>query len=241
MKNNIIEMIFDLGEFYMTEIIDLLLLDSSVLIRFIFSMILAILLGLGIAFVYKLTHKGLNYESSFLTTLALLAPIVTLVMLFIQGNLVLSLGLVGSLSIIRFRTPIKDARDMVFLFWTIATGLGIGTYNWSLTIIATVILAVLMLVFYKLRYGRKVHNEYILMISGTGDFDQNLINNLNTEGVVKSFLRSREIQDNNFELVYELTFNEKELAKVNTLVDEINKMAVVEKVSLLSPQLNLPM
>lgn len=225
----------------MTEIIDLLLLDSSVLIRFIFSMILAILLGLGIAFVYKLTHKGLNYESSFLTTLALLAPIVTLVMLFIQGNLVLSLGLVGSLSIIRFRTPIKDARDMVFLFWTIATGLGIGTYNWSLTIIATVILAVLMLVFYKLRYGRKVHNEYILMISGTGDFDQNLINNLNTEGVVKSFLRSREIQDNNFELVYELTFNEKELAKVNALVDEINKMAVVEKVSLLSPQLNLPM
>jgi uncharacterized membrane protein YhiD involved in acid resistance len=173
--------------------------------------------------------------------LALLAPIVTLVMLFIQGNLVLSLGLVGSLSIIRFRTPIKDARDMVFLFWTIATGLGIGTYNWSLTIIATVILAVLMLVFYKLRYGRKVHNEYILMISGTGDFDQNLINNLNTEGVVKSFLRSREIQDNNFELVYELTFNEKELAKVNALVDEINKMAVVEKVSLLSPQLNLPM
>ena len=225
----------------MTEIRDLLLLDSSVLIRFIFSMILAILLGLGIAFVYKLTHKGLNYESSFLTTLALLAPIVTLVMLFIQGNLVLSLGLVGSLSIIRFRTPIKDARDMVFLFWTIATGLGIGTYNWSLTIIATVILAVLMLVFYKLRYGRKVHNEYILMISGTGDFDQNLINNLNTEGVVKSFLRSREIQDNNFELVYELTFNEKELAKVNALVDEINKMAVVEKVSLLSPQLNLPM
>lgn len=225
----------------MTEIIDLLLLDSSVLIRFIFSMILAILLGLGIAFVYKLTHKGLNYESSFLTTLALLALIVTLVMLFIQGNLVLSLGLVGSLSIIRFRTPIKDARDMVFLFWTIATGLGIGTYNWSLTIIATVILAVLMLVFYKLRYGRKVHNEYILMISGTGDFDQNLINNLNTEGVVKSFLRSREIQDNNFELVYELTFNEKELAKVNALVDEINKMAVVEKVSLLSPQLNLPM
>lgn len=225
----------------MTEIIDLLLLDSSVLIRFIFSMILAILLGLGIAFVYKLTHKGLNYESSFLTTLALLAPIVTLVMLFIQGNLVLSLGLVGSLSIIRFRTPIKDARDMVFLFWTIATGLGIGTYNWSLTIIATVILAVLMLVFYKLRYGRKVHNEYILMISGTGDFDQNLINNLNTEGVVKSFLRSREIQDNNFELVYELTFNEKELAKVNALVDEINKMTAVEKVSLLSPQLNLPM
>ena len=225
----------------MTEIIDLLLLDSNILIRFIFSMILAILLGLGIAFVYKLTHKGLNYESSFLTTLALLAPIVTLVMLFIQGNLVLSLGLVGSLSIIRFRTPIKDARDMVFLFWTIATGLGIGTYNWSLTIIATVILAVLMLVFYKLRYGRKVHNEYILMISGTGDFDQSVINSLNTEGLIKSFLRSREIQDNYFELVYELTFHEKELAKVNALVDEINKMAAVEKVSLLSPQLNLPM
>src|SRR5690625_5465921 len=72
----------------------------------------------------------MTYERSFLTTFVLISPIVTMVVYFIQGDLVVSLGLVGSLSIIRFRTPIKDTRDMVFLFWSIAVGLGAGTGNW---------------------------------------------------------------------------------------------------------------
>ena len=101
----------------MSEIIDVFSLSQSTLLQFLVSIGLSIILGIGIALIYRYTHKGLNYESSFILTLSLLAPIVTLVMFFIQGDLVLSLGLVGSLSIIRFRTPIKDTRDMVFLFW----------------------------------------------------------------------------------------------------------------------------
>src|SRR5690625_5583288 len=83
----------------------------------------------------------MTYERSFLTTFVLISPIVTMVVYFIQGDLVVSLGLVGSLSIIRFRTPIKDTRDMVFLFWSIAVGLGAGTGNWTITIVASIIVA----------------------------------------------------------------------------------------------------
>ena len=226
---------------HMTDILDLLVLDNLTILRFVFSMVLAIVLGLGIAYIYKLTHKGLNYESSFLSTLALLSPIVTLVMLFIQGNLVLSLGLVGSLSIIRFRTPIKDTRDMVFLFWTIATGLGIGTMNWTLSIMATLILGILMLIFYKLRYGKKVHNEYILIVSGHGEFNDKIIEGMNLNNVMKIYLRSRELENNNFEVVYELVFDEKNIDKVHNIISDLKKLEVIEKVSLLSPQLNLPM
>src|SRR5690625_4025987 len=86
------------------------------IINLVISLFLGILLGIGIAYVYKYTHRGMNYERSFLTTIVLISPIVTMVMYFIQGDLVVSLGLVGSLSIIRFRTPIKDTCDMVFLF-----------------------------------------------------------------------------------------------------------------------------
>ena len=93
-----------------------LLFISRYGIKLICSLLLSILISLGIAMLYRGTHRGLNYEHSFVNTLVLLAPIVTLVMLFIRGDLVLSLGLVGSLSIIRFRTPIKDSRDMVYIF-----------------------------------------------------------------------------------------------------------------------------
>jgi len=225
----------------MTDIINIFRLNDIILWRFIVSIALAIVLGLFIAFIYKLTHKGLNYESSFISTLSLLAPIVTLVMFFIQGDLVLSLGLVGSLSIIRFRTPIKDTRDMVFLFWTIVVGLGLGTLNWTLSIIATIILAILMLIFYKIKYGRKTHNEYILMVNGSKGFDETIINQWKEKVSYDIRLRSREIEDNHFRLVYELRFKESNIDQVHALIDDIQKLSTVEKVSLLSPQLNLPM
>jgi hypothetical protein len=225
----------------MTDIINIFRLSDIILWRFIVSIFLGVGLGIWIAFIYKLTHKGLNYESSFISTLALLAPIVTLVMFFIQGDLVLSLGLVGSLSIIRFRTPIKDTRDMVFLFWTIVVGLGLGTMNWTLSIISTLILSIIMLVFYKIRYGRKKHNEYILMVHGQENFDESIIKDWQNKVDYDIRLRSREIENNHLRLVYEIRFNEKDIEQINALVKTIQKQRNIEKVSLLSPQLNLPM
>ena len=225
----------------MADILNNLIISNFVLLEFLFSLGLSIIIGLGVAFIYKITHKGLNYESSFLATLALLAPIVTLVMYFIRGNLVLSLGLVGSLSIIRFRTPIKDTKDMIFLFWTIAAGLGIGTLNWTITIIATVVLGLLMYVFYKVRYGRQVHNQYILMLSGHENFSEAIIKNWTEKGIMQISLRSREIENNNFQVVYELRFLEKNLEQIHAFISELQADKNIDKVSLLSPQLNLPM
>jgi hypothetical protein len=220
---------------------DVLLVSDQRIVTFIISMILAVLLGLSIALVYRYTHKGLNYESSFLSTLVLLAPIVTLVMFLIQGDLVLSLGLVGSLSIIRFRTPIKDTRDMVFLFWSIATGLGVGTLNWTLSIFAAIILGLLIALFYLIKYGRQTHNEYILIVSGQNQMNDDIITALSTNTEVSIQLRSTETRKDTFENVYELRFEEALLPSVKQMVETLRKEPNVEKVSLLSPQLALPM
>ena len=125
---------------------ELITVSPDLLSRFVIGVLLSIMLGLGIAFVYKYTHRGLSYEAAFVSTLVAIAPVVACVMFFIQGNLVLSLGLVGSLSIIRFRTPIKDSRDMVFLFWSITAGLGAGTNNLGIVIIASVMIAVMFVI-----------------------------------------------------------------------------------------------
>jgi hypothetical protein len=220
---------------------DVLLVSDQRIVTFIISMILAVLLGLSIALVYRYTHRGLNYESSFLSTLVLLAPIVTLVMFLIQGDLVLSLGLVGSLSIIRFRTPIKDTRDMVFLFWSIATGLGVGTLNWTLSIFAAIILGLLIALFYLIKYGRQTHNEYILIVSGQNQMNDDIITALSTNTEVSIQLRSTETRKDTFENVYELRFEEALLPSVKQMVETLRKEPNVEKVSLLSPQLALPM
>jgi hypothetical protein len=225
----------------MADIIDIFTLNEVVLLRFFVSLILAISLGVGIAFIYRITHKGLNYESSFISTLALLAPIVTLVMFFIQGDLVLSLGLVGSLSIIRFRTPIKDTRDMVFLFWTITVGLGMGTTNWTLSILASVILAIVMIVFYKIRYGKRTHSEYVLMIQGTKDFNKSILSDWKNKLSFDLRLRSREVEYDQFKYVYELRYSENKSEDIDLFISELQKLPSIDKVALLSPQLNLPM
>lgn len=225
----------------LNQVIGRILLSSEVLVSFAISMAIAIMLGLGIALIYRYTHRGMNYESSFLSTLVLLAPIVTLIMFFIQGDLVLSLGLVGSLSIIRFRTPIKDTRDMVFLFLSIAIGLGCGTLNWTLSVFAYVIIGLLMLIFHIIKYGKQLHAEYILIITGTDSFNDNFIKKFIDKKKINIQMRSSEYEGEKWEIVYELRFDKKHTDVIKDLVFHIQTLESVTKVSLLSPQLSLPM
>ncbi|MFP4067769.1 MAG: DUF4956 domain-containing protein [Spirochaetaceae bacterium] len=225
----------------MNRLSSIVLVPSDEMINFIISLILAVGLGLAIATVYRYTHRGMNYESSFLSTLVLLTPIVTLVMFFIQGDLVLSLGLVGSLSIIRFRTPIKDTRDMVFLFWAIVTGLGCGTLHWTLSILATIFMSLLLAVFYLLRYGRQLHVEYILVLSGVAPYDYEGLEEMVNDTGAQVQLRSHEVDGENWELTYEFRFDRQLEPRIQRLVEAAREVRGVNKISLLTPQLTLPM
>ena len=209
--------------------------------NFFISMVLALGLGLLIAVVYRYTHRGMNYESGFLSTLALLAPIVTLVMFFIQGDLVLSLGLVGSLSIIRFRTPIKDTRDMVFLFWSIAIGLGVGTLNWTVSVFATIVLSIFMGVMYLAKYGRPLHAEYILVVAGVDPHHDSVVEIVVNSKRANVQLRNHEIEGETWEVTYEIRLARAHEQDIRDMVADLKNIVGVRKVSLLTPQLALPM
>ncbi len=193
-----------------------------------------------VVFLYRFTHRGLHYERSFLVTLLLISPIVSLVMLLIGGSLPHSLGMVGALSLIRFRTIIKDTRDMVYLFWAIAIGLGCGTFNWSIISIASVFLAFMILVLHFARYGESMHADYSLVISGEGQPKVRDIISLLKKYVTSSIVRSIEVQDAHWEVVMELRMFKDENQKENDLIHDIKTLADVHKVSLLVPQLSLP-
>lgn len=214
-------------------------LTSEDIFNILFSLIVAIIIGVVISQAYKLTHRGVNFETSFMTSLVMLAPIVALVMFFIQGNLVLSLGLVGSLSIIRFRTPIKDTRDMVYLFWVIAVGLGAGTYHWGMVTISSLIILTLIIILHFLKYGRSQNNDYILVISGESKLHRESIRSILHQYTAEAKMRSQSIDQDMWEIVYELNLsNTKD--PIDGLIEALRNIESVTNISLLAPQLALP-
>lgn len=225
----------------LNEISSTFFVEAVHVMNLVVSVSLAIILGIGIAFVYKYTHRGMNYERSFLTTLVLISPIVTMVMYFIQGNLVVSLGLVGSLSIIRFRTPIKDTRDMVFLFWTIAVGLGAGTYNWTVSIVSSIIIAIVVTFLFMIKYGTPLHAEFVLVVTGKIDGRSKELEEVIKRYAENAQVRSQDVQDEYWEVIFELKFLKNQENPSQSLLSEIKQINGVEKVSLLAPQLALPM
>ena len=111
------------------------------------AMILAFAIGMFIFLVYKKTYQGVMYSSSFGVTLVALTMITTLVILAVTSNVVLSLGMVGALSIVRFRTAIKEPLDIAFLFWSIAVGIVLAAGIIPLAVFGSIIIGVILIVF----------------------------------------------------------------------------------------------
>ena len=135
----------------------------------ILDMVLALALAFGVGMfiflVYKKTYQGVMYSSSFGVTLVALTMITTLVILAVTSNVVLSLGMVGALSIVRFRTAIKEPLDIAFLFWAIAAGIVLAAGMLPLAIIGSVIIGVILLVFVN---RKSAANPYIVVLQCDG-------------------------------------------------------------------------
>ena len=132
----------------------------------IFDTVLALFLAFGIGlfifFIYKKTFSGVMYSSGFGVTLIALTMITTLVILAVTSNVVLSLGMVGALSIVRFRTPIKEPLDIAFLFWSIAVGIVLAAGMSPLAVIGSAVIGVVLFIF----VNRKTHvNPYIVIVN----------------------------------------------------------------------------
>ena len=132
---------------------------------------LALVLGFVIAWVYRYTHKGLSYSQSFTQTILFVCLIVAIVMMVIGSSLAKALALVGALSIIRFRTVVKDTRDTAFVFGALAIGMAAGTSNYFLALASSVFFSVVALVTYKLNFGALYKSEFILRFTFDQSFD----------------------------------------------------------------------
>jgi uncharacterized membrane protein YhiD involved in acid resistance len=136
------------------------------------NMVLAFILGLVISYIYKVTHKGLSYSQSFMLTIVFVALIVSMVMMIIGNNLARAFALVGALTIIRFRTVIKDTKDTAYVFLALASGMAAGTSSYFLAISGTMMVSVAALMLHFTNYGSLYKSEFILhfrVLTGEGE------------------------------------------------------------------------
>ncbi len=174
----------------------------------------SLLIGLFIFVVYKKTLSGVMYSNGFALTLVGLSIVTTLVIMAVTSNVVLSLGMVGALSIVRFRTAIKEPIEIVFLFWALAAGIVVGAGMIPLALIGSVIIGVILLVF----ANRKIKNApYILVISASNETAEN--NALNLVGRVAEhyIVKSKTVTSSGIELTLELRTKDSSVAFVNAI------------------------
>lgn len=147
-----------------TELIKYLIENNNEVpvVQIVLGMLFALLLSLCVYQIYKKTYSGVMYSKDFNTTIIMIALITTLVIMIIGSNLALSLGLVGALSIIRFRTAVKDAKDAAFLFWAIGIGLACGTGIYMIGLIGSFLIGLTLLVLHRIRCFEE--QAYLLIV-----------------------------------------------------------------------------
>ena len=180
------------------------------------AMVLAFGVGLFIFFVYKKTFAGVMYSASFGVTLVALTMITTLVILAVTSNVVLSLGMVGALSIVRFRTAIKEPLDIAFLFWAIATGIVLAAGMIPLAVFGSVLIGLILLVFANRSDTTK---PYIVVLTCDGPASEEAAMALVRENTKRCVVKSKSVQRGLAELNLEVRLHGGDTDFINTLAE----------------------
>ncbi len=182
------------------------------------GMAFALVIGLFIFLVYKKTFSGIMYSTGFALTLVGLSLVTTLVIMAVTSNVVLSLGMVGALSIVRFRTAIKEPMEIVFLFWALAVGIVIGAGMIPLAVIGSALIGVILILF----ANRKIHNTpYILIVNCDDEKAEENAVNLIRRSVDKYLVKSKTVNASGIELTAEIRIKDSDAGFVNR-VNEIS-------------------
>ncbi len=218
------------------DALDALMINAPTMTFFdvVVNLILALFLGLLIAAVYRITFKGYAYSASLVNTLVLITMVTTIVIMVIGNNLARAFGLVGAMSIIRFRTAVKDTRDIAFLFFALAAGLAAGAGNHLVGVVGCIAVSVVVVMLYLLNYGIRSSKELLLrfwMTPSGEDVPPYL-------AVFEKYLKSHNLvnmRSAKLGQLLELSFNVrfKDDARHQKLIHELSEIPGIDRVSLI--------
>lgn len=193
----------------------------------LFSLLVAFAFSIVMWTAYRISHDKKSYQSEFGVTIIVLALISTVLMDLIRSNLALSLGMLGSLSIVRFRTNVKDFRDIGFIFWSMAIGIASATESYVIGIIGSAFLFIIMVT---TKPQCKAFQKMLLVIRGSN------VNLDSVQAIVatlprKNNIKAKNVLSDSFELVYEVELRDKD---TNYIVDELFNLDGIDSVNVLA-------
>jgi len=188
------------------------------IIEIILSLVITLFCSAIIIFTYKNTYQGVLYQKGFATTLVMAGLVTTSVIMVISGNLVLSLGMVGALSIVRFRAAIKDPMDIMYIFWAITVGIANGVAYIKISLVATIIISIILFIM----NNRIIVATDVYLLS----LKHNESNNSNIAGIIetnfdKSKLKMQSIKNGNYDSIYEVRGKSDKAIKMLNQVNDI--------------------
>jgi len=192
----------------------------------VLAMLLAFAIGLFIFYVYKKTFAGVMYSASFGVSIMAMTMITTLIILGVTSNLILSLGMVGALSIVRFRAAIKEPLDIAFLFWAISAGIVIGAGLIPLAIIGSIFIGIMLLVFVN---RKSSDTPYIIVLNLESEKAENDCMELIKGKTRKSLIKSKTVSQNGIEITVEVRLLDMSAKLLNELlaINGVNNACLV--------------
>lgn len=184
------------------------------------------LFSLWVFFVYKLTTKNMVYSKNFNNSMALMSIITAAIVLAMQANIVVSLGMVGALSIVRFRTAIKDPRDLMFLFWAISNGIIVGANLYSIALFLSIIITIAMLILEL--FPSKALPCLLLINCDNFKAEDKAIEILKNKRI-KYHIKSRNVSEKRIDMLIELS-----ASMHDDLLEKISKLKGINNVNLIS-------
>lgn len=188
------------------------------------AIVLAFVLSLFIVMIYRVTYAGVSFSRSFAGCLIMIAMVTAVVIQVITSNVVLSLGMVGALSIVRFRTAVKDAADTAFLFWAIATGIICGAGYVTISVLATLLLGVLFVLVYLFNKNHKANSFMVV-----ARFDAECAVEAELAAMPAYQMKNKTMSGEMTELVAEMRLGNDQMVKL----DELRKMEGVREITIM--------
>ncbi len=191
-------------------------------------LLVAFLVSLIIYLTYKNTYTGVLYNPRFNVSLIMITMITTMVMVVIGSNISVSLGMVGALSIIRFRTAVKDPRDTAFIFWCVVSGLACGTQNYTIVIVGSIFICLILFLFKK--FITK-NNKYVLIIKGKS-FDLKEVEKTLDRKLKDYICKGKYISVNGMEIIYDVKIKDSKIS--DDIIVSLSKVSGVNTINIVS-------
>jgi len=190
-------------------------------------LLVAFLVALIIFITYKHTYSGVMYNPRFNVSLIMITIITTIVMVVIGSNISVSLGMVGALSIIRFRTAVKDPRDTAFIFWAVVSGLACGTQNYTIVIVGSLVMCVILFIFKQIATSS---NKHVLIIKGE-NINVSEVEKKLSENIKNYVCKGKYINNSNTELIYDIKLQKNEDTNLIGRLRQINGIETINIVA----------